>query len=418
MFKKYHSTRIDGSTSHLIDQSSSDQKLVYGVTVGVSAFALMRGQLRWFSSNGWDVILACSPDEEARLTVEREQIAFHGISTQRDISPISDIRSLWRWISFLRKTRPHAVNVGTPKAGLLGSLAAWLTGVPKRIYVVRGLRLEGARGYLALILWIMERLTLALATDVVVVSRSLAKELLERKLVPAEKSWIIGEGSSNGVDAPTIAARVNQVDRYELRRKHGIPPEAVSVGFIGRVTKDKGVGTLIEAFVSGHLSKDIQLVIVGAVEDSELAEEVSALGDRVHVLPWTSDLWGTLPILDVLCLPTRREGFPNVVLEAASAGIPTVTTRATGAVDSVVDAVTGFTVDVDDSVGLTEALNQYVVDPSLLKRHGTAAKLRAQQDFAPEVIWRGLQALLRGDYQAEGLTRIDKLRKITAPKDS
>ncbi len=357
--------------------------------------------------------LVCSPDDQARLTVEREKVSFYGIPMERNISPLSDVGSLLEWLRLLRRIRPDAINVGTPKAGLLGGLAAWLARVPKRVYVVRGLRLEGATGPLASLLWIMERLSTALATDVVIVSPSLACELLDRKLVAAKKSWLIGQGSSNGVNAPAIAARAEQVDRLAMRRELGIAPDAFCVGYIGRVTKDKGVGTLLEAFRSGRLAEDVDLVIIGSVEDPALADEMDSLGDRVHVLPWTNDVWGTLPIMDALCLPTRREGFPNVVLEAASASIPTVTTRATGAVDSVIDGKTGVIVDIDDPASLTEALNELAADPELVQQYGAAAQERARQDFVPEFIWRGLEAILTGDYGAEGLTRLDQLRNVT-----
>ncbi|RMB61889.1 glycosyltransferase family 4 protein [Tessaracoccus antarcticus] len=387
-------------------------RLVYGVGVGVSAFALMRGQLGWFSAAGWDVTLACTPDDEALLTVDREHIAFHGIPTERNISPAADVRALYGWLRLLRRLRPDAVNVGTPKAGLLAGLAAWITRVPKRIYVVRGLRLEGTKGLFLKVLWVMEWISAAVATDVVVVSRSLAHELLDRKLVTPRKAWLIGRGSSNGVDASRIASRAAEVDRSGLRREIGFSEETLVVGFVGRVSKDKGVGTLIQAFASGRLLPNIELLLIGAVEDPALAASTETLGDRVKVLPWTSDLWGTLPVLDVLCLPTRREGFPNVVLEAASAGIPTVTTRATGAIDSIVDGETGILVDVDDSEGLVVTLNMLADDASLVQRLGKAARERAVNDFQPETIWRGLADILSDRYEAEGLTRLDRLGEL------
>lgn len=383
--------------------------LVYGVGVGVSAFALMRGQLAWFRERGWDVTLACSPDRQAALAVEREGIAFHAIPTQRAISLLADLRTLRLWVSFLRSERPDAVNVGTPKAGLLGGLAAWALRVPKRLYVCRGLRLEGSSGPLALVLWVMERLSTAVATDVVVVSRSLADELLARHLVNARKAWLIGEGSSNGVDAATIAARAAAIDSADLRAEHGIPAAAVTVGFVGRLAPDKGVDTLLAALRQIEVACDVHLVVIGAVEDPGVEARLATLGDRVHVLGWTSDLWAKWPILDVLCLPTRREGFPNVVLEAAAAGIPTVTTRATGAVDSVVDGVTGFLVNIDDSSSLARALTRLATDHDLRQQMGTRARERAFDSFSPQRIWGGLEALLDGTYASPDLQRLDRL---------
>jgi glycosyltransferase involved in cell wall biosynthesis len=141
--------------------------------------------------------------------------------------------------------------------------------------------------------------------------------------------------------------------------------------------------------------RDAVLLTVGDVEDADLADELSALGDRWHSVEWLEDVAPALLACDVLCLPTHREGFPNVVLEAAAAGRPTVTTTATGARDSVIDGVTGFLVPVGAPTGLAKALAELAADPALRERLGAAARVRAVEDFAPADVWRGLEAVYR-----------------------
>lgn len=389
------------------------KKVVYATTVGSSAHSLLRGQLAWLKENDWQVVLCTTPDVEARLAAGREQVLLKGISMKRGIAPLSDAVSLTRWIYFLMRFRPDVINVGTPKAGLLGGIAGWVTRVPKRVYLVRGLRLEGSRPPLSWVLWLMERLAIAVATDVVVVSLSLGREMLGRRLIPRGKGWLIGAGSSNGIDANAIARRVSEVDRGELRCAIGIPHDAFVIGFIGRITPDKGLQTLLSAFGRTR-SRLLHLLIVGDVEHETLANLIDLLGPRVHRLPWTDDVWGILSAVDVLSLPSRREGFPTVVLEAAAAGVPAITTRVTGAVDSVEDGKTGLLHDVDDVDSLAKTIEHLASSPNLVGELGRAAMHRARTEFRQETVWSGMASIMEGLPSAE----VTELESLVARTDS
>lgn len=377
------------------DRTPMPGRVVYGVTIGGSAFSLLRGQLAWLRERGWDVRLVSSPDDEAHIAAEREDVRFYGLPMTRSITPIQDAIALRRWLKLLGKLKPAAINVGTPKAGLLGGVAGWLRRVPQRLYVVRGLRIEGTRGPLSWVLWLTEWATMRVATDVLFVSPSLALEAQRRGLLDGRKSWAIGSGSSNGVLAHEVAARAGEVDRRELRERLGLGADDFVVGFVGRITYDKGVDQLIEAF--GRVTDPrIRLLCIGEPEDEQLAAQVGVLGDRVRRVGYTSDLWGHLPAMDVLCLPTLREGFPNVVLEASSVGMPTITTRATGAVDSVIDGVTGLLFDVGDTDALLRHIHTLANDWEKRERMGAAARQRVLTEFQPERIWSGVEEILQG----------------------
>ncbi|GAA2043633.1 hypothetical protein GCM10009720_25600 [Yaniella flava] len=317
---------------------------------------------------------------------------------QRHIQPSRDLKSLIDWARAIRKVRPHVVNLGTPKASLLGIFAAWIHRVPKRIYTVRGLRLEGTSGLLSRLLWIMERATIMMATDVIAISPSLAKELVRRRLTSWDDVWLIGEGSSNGVDTVKIKDRIAQVDGSSLRRQLGIEPGKFVVGYIGRVTPAKGVDVLLTALKSTNLRADVELLIIGSIEDSALETVIQATSSRIRVVPWTDDMWGYLPAIDLLCLPTLREGFGNVVIEAAAAGIPAITTRVTGAIDTIVDGETGLLVDARDAEALVDCFNLLADDRGLARRLGDNAQHRAETQFQPEKIWSGIEAIALGRY--------------------
>lgn len=370
--------------------------IVVGVTTGISAASLLRGQLAWFKDAGWEVTLVSTPDELAQKTSVKQDVPLIGIPMRRRISPLTDIVALLRWTRLLAVLRPDATNVGTPKAALLGTLAAWIVRIPRRLYVVRGLRLEGASPPLRWVLWLTEALTMWCATDVLFVSNSLADEAKRRWLLPRRKSWLIGAGSSNGIDALAVAKRVSEVDGPALRANLNLAPTAFVVGFVGRINRDKGVDLILDAFRSPNLRSDFQALLIGPTEDYDLGDQIDAFNDRIKRVTWTDDVWGHLPAIDVLCLPTRREGFPNVVLEAAAAGVPAIVTSATGAVDSVVPGVTGLLLANRSADTLIEALNGLANDPHLLRKLGAAAKKRAIEEYVPQQVWIGMEEILMG----------------------
>lgn len=372
------------------------KRLVVGVTVGMSADLLLRGQLAWFREQGWDVTLISTPDDQAQRAATREGVELLGIPMARGISPLSDLTGLVAWVRALRRLRPDAVNVGTPKAALLGSIAAWLTRVPRRLYTVRGLRLEGSSGPLSRVLWLMEWVTMRAATDVLFVSASLAEEAERRRLPIAGKKRLIGQGSSNGVDAAAVQTRVSQVDRGALRAELGLSDEDFVVGFVGRINPDKGTDVIARASRSAELDPRVKFLMIGSLESPELRTGLASPDSRLRHVEWTDDVWGHLAAMDALCLPTLREGFPNVVLEAAAAGLPVVTTTATGAVDSVVEGQTGFLIPVGDDAALVARLNTLADQPDLAASMGAAGRQRVLEHFGQEQIWRGIEHILTG----------------------
>ncbi|MCW2537026.1 MAG: Capsular polysaccharide biosynthesis glycosyl transferase [Modestobacter sp.] len=372
-------------------------RIVYGVTVPESAATLLRGQLAWFRRRGWDVHLVTSPGPLLDTVEARERVITHPLPMNREISPAKDLLALVGWVRLLRRLRPSVINVGTPKAGLLGSIAAWLTRVPVRVYVMRGLRLEGAGSARERrLLWLMERLTVRLATDVVCVSASLLDEATRYRLFGRRDApRVLAQGSSNGVNPERWDDGLAHVDRQAVRAEWRVGPEDLLVGFVGRVAADKGVADLLDAFAR-LADLPVRLLLVGPVEDERLVPAIERLGDRVIRIDWTLDLHPVYAAIDVLCLPTRREGFPNVVLEAALAEVPTITTTATGARDSVVPDVTGWLVPVGDVAQLATAIRDRLGNIAAVRTAGKAARKRALRDFRPETIWTGLEEIYRG----------------------
>lgn len=333
---------------------------------------------------------------------------MHSIAMQREPSLLQDLRALVRWAGLLRRLRPGVVMVGTPKAGLLGTAAAWITRVPCRVYLLRGLRLETAHGPRWTVLWLMERIACALATDVVCVSPSLASRCSALRLTSPSRLQVLGSGSSNGVDTreflmPTPAQRSSS------QRALGIEPNSRVIGFVGRIHVDKGIDTLAAATGRPGLEPPVTVLLVGGVEDPDLlarvCAEFEASSVTAIVLPHTSRIQEVYWAMDVLCLPSRREGFPNVVLEAAASGVPSVVSDATGCRDAVLDGRTGWIFSVGEASSLAAVLGMALSNPDQLLSVGRAAREWVTQEFDRNLVWLRMDTLLDRAAESAPTTR-------------
>ena len=363
--------------------------MLIAATIPDTVRLLMRGQIDWLSNHGYEIEVCTS--SEGLSGLEGAKIldsirVHHFIDMTRDISIIKDFKALLHWIKLIRRLRPEFLIANTPKASLLSLIAGRICNVPKRIYILRGLRFETATGLSRFILRQMELICVRSAHVVVAVSPSLAKLAVAEGFAP-QKIRVIGQGSSNGVDATRFHPSSPET-RRNIRSQHGYSDDDFVLGFVGRLTPDKGINTLVEA-VDLLIEKypNIRLLTVGPSEGSKIDS------------PWALNLGAVekpediYPIFDALVFPTRREGFPNATLEAAACEIPVIASNATGAIDSVVDGVTGFIANVDDSESFANKIEKLVTDRALGQTLGRNGRMRVLENFAPEMIWAGLDKI-------------------------
>ncbi len=375
----------------------------------ITTRVLMAGQLSFLRQQGFDVTLIAGPGVDLEQSAAREGVRMIPVPMTREISPLQDWRSLRNLKGVLQELQPDIVNAGTPKAGLLGMLAATWARVPIRIYTLRGLRLETATGAKRLLLTTTERVAAGCAHKVVCVSPSLRDAFVHHRLGSSRQAVVLGGGSSNGVDADRFAATpARDQEARAIRQSMGIPDDARVIGFVGRLTRDKGVAELLEVFRTLEQEQpDLHMLLVGGFEEgdplcSRLRDEIWT-HPRVHITGFVNDTAAYYSAFDLLVFPSHREGLPNVPLEAAASGRPTAGFAATGTVDAVLNDQTGTLVPVGDVTGLTEAVRRYLLDPLLLARHGKQAQLRVQTEFRREVIWQALADLYTTELQAKGL---------------
>ena len=367
-------------------------RLVQMTTVPMS-LSFLEGQIEHAQNQGFNVHVISSPDKALAEFGAIMNVQTHELPMERRITPFRDFCSLVRLTKILRELRPHIVHGHTPKGGLLSMLGSWWCGVPVRIYHIHGLPLVTAKGLKRLLLKWAEKISCQYASDVYCVSDSVRAVAVAEGLCPSDKVKVLLNGSINGIDA---AIRFNP-DRYDantridVRQKYGIPTDALVIGFVARIVRDKGVIELAQAWQSLRQEfPNAHLLLVGGFEPqdpipADIEEQLRA-DDRVHMTGWLGPL--EIPhhclAMDVLALPSYREGFNTVLLEAAAMRLPVVASRVPGCIEGVVEEVTGALVPSHDAGALADALKVYLCDADLRQQHGNSGRQRVSQDFRPE----------------------------------
>jgi glycosyltransferase involved in cell wall biosynthesis len=363
---------------NLVSDSADEIVRPLHIVVGIThpqTCMVLRGRLRTLREAGFRVTLVSSPGDLLYSTAASEGVESIAIPIERQIAPLKDIVSLARLWWMLRRLKPDLTEFSTPKAGLLGTIAAKLAGVPARVYMLRGLKLQTSKGIKHRILHAAEQLAAASADSVLCNSASLRMEAMMLGVAPAEKLHLLGEGSSNGVNVDRFAPGPS-----DIRDRIGLPREVPVIGFVGRFTNDKGLPELIEAFDTILKAQPAaHLLLVGwfdAAEDaldSRLRARILS-HPRIHVTGMVADTAPYYHAMDMMVLPTWREGFPNAVLEAAASGLPVITTESTGSRDSVLPEVTGLLIPPGYPVAISESVLQLLRNPVRRLAMGKAAR--------------------------------------------
>lgn len=368
-------------------------RLVHVVTVPLT-LRFLRGQLEFMEQRGFEVQVVSSPGPLLDEFREATGVPAHAVPLSRSVDPKADLKSFISLSRLFRRLRPDIVHSHTPKAGLIGMMAARATGVPVRVYHMRGLPYLTAEGTMQKVLWSTESTSCALAHRVIAVSESLAAAARSARFVGSSRIRVVGKGSSNGVDARGRFDPEHAASKAIARERFGLPADGEVVTFVGRLVRDKGIAELVAAWrVLAPAFPTATLLLVGPFEErdglsAQVQRELQSAPRVVHI-PFTEDTPTVYASSDVVVLPTYREGFPNVPLEAASMRLPVVTTDAVGARDSVEDFQTGRVVPVRDVAALEGAISAYLKDADLRESHGGAGRARVLASFRPEPIWEG-----------------------------
>lgn len=347
-------------------------------------------QIAATAAAGHEVHLVSSPSSGFRDSIRYELrlggVRFHAIEIPRKVSPLSDLRALIALYRLFRREGFDLVHSVTSKAGFLCAIAAMAAGVPIRLHTFIGQPWAELSGPIRWISKACDWLIVRLNTQCYADSDSQRVFLAAEGIADIGHIKTLGAGSIAGVDLSRFDA--GRFDRGMIRVELAIPRDALAIVFLGRINRDKGIVELVTAFelLSRRGFDNIFLLVVGPFEadDHDLPEatkESLEHNPNIRIVGYTDIPEKYFAAADLFCLPSYREGFGSVVIEAAAMGVPAVATRVVGLVDAVVDDCTGLIVPSKDPDALADALARLLGDSQLRRKLGAAAQERARALF-------------------------------------
>lgn len=351
-------------------------------TVGLSLDVFCRGLLRELSDTGeYEVVALSSPDEHLANVSARENVKGIGVAMRRDIAPLADLRALWKLIRVMRRERPAMVHTMTPKAGLLGMLAARIAGVPVRVHTFTGLLFPTSTGLRRMLLKTTDRITCAAASHIIPEGEGVKADI-EAAGITGKTMRVLGHGNVRGVDLDHYSPTpILEEEARALRESIGIPPGATALVFIGRLVGDKGLRELAEAIAG----RDCYLILVGAPEGGKDDIDPAIFGTNPKVIftgGWVDDVRPWLMAADALIFPSYREGFPNVVLEAGAMCRPSIVTDINGSREIITDGINGLVVPPRQAAPLGNAIDRFMALSHERRRAmGEAARADVERRF-------------------------------------
>ena len=370
------------------------KKLIRITTVPISLEKLLENQARFFKTY-YSVTLVSSQKEQLQRLAEEQGVNHFSLEMTRKITPLQDLRCLLQLIRFLRKDKPHIVHTHTPKAGIVGMLAAFIAGVPLRMHTVAGLPLMEAKGLKKSILYAVERLTYRCATHVYPNARGLMDFIQEKKLAGKTPLKCIGNGSSNGIDLTYFnPERVSKEQEMSFREKWNISKDDFVFLFIGRLVGDKGVNELVAAFEQlANKIPNAKLLLVGPQEPTlDPLKQVTIASieknPKIVSTAYQQDVRPFLKMAQVFVFPSYREGFPNVVLQAGAMGIPCIVSDINGCNEIIENEVNGLIVPPKSIQPLSEKMYSLYKDPEKRAIFIDRTKERIATNFERTHYWK------------------------------
>jgi glycosyltransferase involved in cell wall biosynthesis len=374
----------------------SKKTLIRITTVPLSLDKLLEGQLR-FMNAFYNVIAVSSEKDYLERIGKREDVETFHIEMTRKITPIHDLISVVKMYFFLKKTKPFIVHTHTPKAGIVGMLAAKLARVPIRLHTVAGLPLMETTGTKRKVLDWVEKQTYSCATKVYPNSKALRDIINQNNYCSSDKLHVIANGSTNGIDTTHFDASLfSEEETSYLKKKLGILPTDFVFIFVGRIVADKGINELLAAF--SQLNKEVnkvKLLLVGPLEQdlNPLSfETITQIDNNSNVISvgYQNDVRQYFAISNCLVFPSYREGFPNVVMQAGAMNLPSIVTNINGCNEIIIDNQNGLLIPVKDGNAVLQAIKKIHSDSDLCKKLQQNARQLIVSRYEQHVVWNAI----------------------------
>lgn len=368
-------------------------KLIRITTVPLSIDKLLEGQLN-FMNQFYEVTAISSEYEYLKYCAKKEEVAFYHIEMTRKITILKDLKSLIQLYFFLISNRPLIVHSHTPKAGIIGMLGSKIARVPIRIHTVGGLPLMEANGFKKKLLLFIEKLTYKCSTFVYVNSKGLEEYIIDNQLTTHNKLKVLGNGSTNGINTEYFNDKNIDVNfKKKLREKLNISEEDFVYIFVGRLVADKGINELLIAFKNiSHKNRNVKLILVGPLESdldplkSESLYEITN-NENIKFVGFQKDVRPYFAISSALIFPSYREGFPNVVMQAGSMGLPSIVTNINGCNEIIIDGKNGLLIPTRNSNAIQDKMLELLNNKEIYQELKKNARTMITSRYEQKIIW-------------------------------
>ncbi|WP_293943117.1 MULTISPECIES: glycosyltransferase family 4 protein [unclassified Sphingobacterium] len=367
-------------------------KLLRITTVSHSLDLLLKNQLRYVGEKDIEVTIACTKDERIREIQEREKVDYCELKLTRTLNPFKDLLSLFAAIKIIRKLRPDVVHTHSPKAGIIGMLAAWICNVPLKVHTVAGLPLMETEGLKRQMLILVEKVTY-LCADYVLPNSFRQKEFIEDKIYTGDKLQVIGKGSSNGIDLTYFNPDLfNSVYCENFRSGLNIEKDDIVYCFVGRLAYYKGVNELITAFCTlNNKYANVKLLLVGPFEElnplKDSTLELLKSNKSIISVGHQNDIRPYLAISDIFVFPSYREGFPQSLMQAAAMNLACIATNINGCNEIIEDNVSGVLISPKSSEEILDKCEFLYLNWEFRIKISKNARYNMVQNFEQKKFW-------------------------------
>lgn len=362
------------------------KKVLHIVSVSFSLKYFIGNQFKYFKEKGYDFTVACSSSEELFEYSKEMNFRPFALNISRSISPLNDIISIYKLYKFIRKEKFDIVISHSPKGGLIGMIASFLAKSPKRFFFRHGLVFETEKGFKRNILIFVEKIIALCSHKVINVSKSIEKESNFYKLNTLNKNILLGKGTCNGVNENLFLYK----NKSEYKDK-------IVIGYIGRLSKDKGIQELIDSLQYIKSNQDFLLLLIGPLDERDKLPgdsieiihnhpNIKYLGEKRNISYYYNQM-------DIFILPSYREGFPTVNLEASSSSLPIITSRKTGCIDSIIENETGIFTDINPK-SIACSIDFYIQNEGLRIEHGKNGREFVLKYFTEQRVYQEIEKKL------------------------
>lgn len=364
---------------------TTKKRICFVTTLPVTLKAFVRPQAESLVHDGWEVTWVCAEDSNFHHEIPAG-VRYIPLPFKRGIDLFGVPRAILQLYKLFKHERFDLVQYSTPNAAFYASTAAWLARVPVRLYAQWGIRYVGFDGMVRQFFKLLERWCCQCSTVIEPDSLSNLQFSIQEGLYTAKKGRVIWNGSASGVNLERFDINQKACWRTSYRKKSNLEPQHLVIGFVGSIRRDKGCNELISACRSFFNDMpEARLLLVGDKHfydtiDKDLRDWVASSAQVLHIPP-NSEIPQYMACMDVLSLPSYREGFGLVIVEAEAMGVPVVVSDVPGPIDAMRPGETGFVIPVKNVESLASALQTLLADSVKRAAFGAAAAEFARNNY-------------------------------------